>query len=280
LVALPAILIGIGILLLIAAIFRAHRLIGILKDRGPWPSFRNLFIFFLIGYLVYFAYLITGRTFQRDLIVGEVFFLSALFAMLVVRFAYRTIHEVMRLDELEQLANTDELTGLFNRRAIMHILEEEFWKARRFGFPLSVAMVDIDHFKEINDTYGHVAGDVVLQEVARVLQRGLRNIDVVGRYGGEEFLCILTSTAIDGAFVTGERIRGLIDDVRFNVLGPRELIPVPDEESATPDAIPIAVSIGVVTVDDRISNPSEALMTADAALYQAKQAGRNQTVAV
>ena len=279
-VALPALLIALGILLLLGASFRAHRLIRILKERGPWPSFRNLFFFFLIGYAVYFVFLVTGKPFQRDLIVGEVFFLSALFAIMVVGFAYRTVHEVMRLNELEQLANTDELTSLYNRRAIMRIMEEEYWKARRFGFPLSIAMVDIDHFKRINDTYGHIAGDEVLRSLAFALQDGLRKIDVVGRWGGEEFLCILPSTPQEGAVVTAKRIRKLVTDLRFRVKGPTELEAVPPGEEIPPDAESITVSVGITTVDDRVRNPTEALMTADAALFQAKQNGRDQAVLV
>jgi diguanylate cyclase (GGDEF)-like protein len=276
---IPALLIALGFLLLIFAHFRAGRLVDLLRDQGPWPSLRNLIAFFAVGYGVYLVFLVLDQPFDRDLIAAEVFFLSAVFILLVVRFAYRTIHEIMRLEEMEQLANTDELTGLFNRRAIMRLLEEEFWKARRFGFPLSLAMIDLDHFKDVNDRWGHLAGDIVLHEVAATLKVRLRKIDVVGRYGGEEFLCILPSTPLDGALITGERVRGFVRDLRFRPLESGGFEPAgrSGAESGEGEFVQVTVSVGVSTVNSGFPRPEDLLAAADAALYQAKGKGRDRT---
>jgi diguanylate cyclase (GGDEF)-like protein len=276
---IPALLIALGFLLLLFAYFRAGRLVDILREQGPWPSLRNLIAFFAVGYAVYLVFLVLGQPFDRDLIAAEVFFLSAVFILLVVRFSYRTIHEIMRLEEMEQLANTDELTGLFNRRAIMRLLEEEFWKARRFGFPLSLAMVDLDRFKDINDRWGHLAGDVVLHEVAATLKERLRKIDVVGRYGGEEFLCVLPSTPLDGALITGERVRGFVRDLRFRLTdsGSFEQVGRSGVEAGAGDFVQVTVSVGVSTVNNTFQSPEDLLAAADAALYQAKGKGRDRT---
>ncbi len=275
----PALLIALGFLLLLFAYGRAGRLVDMLREQGPWPSLRNLIAFFAVGYAVYLVFLVLDQPFDRDLIAAEVFFLSAIFILLVVRFSYRTIHEIMRLEEMEQLANTDELTGLFNRRAVMRLLEEEFWKARRFGFPLSLAMVDLDRFKDVNDRWGHLAGDVVLHEVAATLKERLRKIDVVGRYGGEEFLCVLPSTPLDGALITGERIRGFVRDLRFRPLESGGFEPAgrSGTEAGEGTFIQVTVSVGVSTVNSNFQRPEDLLAAADAALYQAKGKGRDRT---
>jgi len=272
-----AALIVLGFLLLVAAIVLTQHLIGILPKPGQWPSLRNLMAFFAIGYTVYLFLLITGWPFYKDLVVAEVFFLSSLFMLIVIRFTNRTIRNILRLDELEELANTDELTGMFNRRAIKRLLEKEFLKVQRFDVPLSVAMVDLDHFKRINDTYGHHAGDTVLKEVAQVLDRGLRRIDVLGRYGGEEFLCVLPMASVDGAFITGERIRNQVKELRFAVTGPEQLTVVPPGEEASGEVVTITVSVGVAFVDSETASAEDAVAAADAAMYAAKQGGRDRT---
>lgn len=275
---ISAILISLGILLLLAAMGRTGRIMGILKERGPWGSLRNLMAFFALGYAVYLIWMLLGRPFNKDLLVSEVFFLSALFILLIVRYAYRTIHDVMRLDELELLANTDELTGVFNRRAILRLLDEEFWKARRFGFPLGVAMVDIDLFKDVNDEYGHLSGDLVLTAVAKRLRTTLRRIDLVGRYGGEEFLCILPSTHAEGVYVTGERVRRGISVLRF-FPGPEGDLRLREQvEDFQESDVTITVSVGVATLDGAYKNPTELMAASDAALYRAKEEGRDMTI--
>lgn len=274
---MPAILAAAGLIVLVGAMWRTQRLIEILRTRPPWPSLRNLMLFFAVGYAVYLYALLADVRVNKDLVVGEVFFLSSLFMLLVVHFSYRTIHEIMRLDELEQLANTDELTGMYNRRAIMHILEEEFWKSRRFGFALSVAMVDLDGLKAINDGYMHSAGDVVLREVAQELKVRLRKIDVIGRYGGDEFLCILPTTGMDGAIAMGDRIRERVKRLKFDAVGEGILRLLQRGDEAEGEIVDVTVSVGIAVVDYSMRSPIEAVMAADSALYEAKLGGRDRT---
>ena len=256
---------------------RTQNLIRILPERGQWPSLRNLMAFFAVGYGVYFFFLVTGRPFNKDLVTAEVFFLSSMFMLIVVRFTYQTIHNILRLDKLEELANKDELTDMFNRRAIIHLLNEEFHKSNQFGFPLSVAMVDLDLFKKINDTYGHIAGDTVLKEITEVLRDGLRRIDVLGRYGGDEFLCILPSTSIEGGMIIAERVRERVEELLFKVTGADVLTPIFPEEVPAGETIKITVSVGVASMDESMTDAEHLVSAADSALYKAKESGRNRS---
>jgi len=161
-------------------------------------------------------------------------------------------------------ANHDALTGLFNRRAIMEAMERELERTKRNTQPLYIGMCDIDHFKTVNDTYGHLAGDAILQEVARRFNAALRPYDLVGRYGGEEFLILLNSdeSHVQELF---ERIRKTIEAEAF----------VYEQES-----LQVTISCGVTQFsppkDKR--NATELLATADTALYEAKKSGRNKTI--
>ncbi len=263
---------------LVASIVRTQHLIGILRDKRPWPSLRNLMAFLAIGYGVYLYAIVANIPMNKDLIAGEIFFLAALFMLLVVQYAYQTIHDILHLDELKQLANSDELTGLFSRRAILKRLEDEFQKAGRFGFSMSVAMIDIDHFKAVNDTYTHVAGDEVLREVAKVLQKRLRKFDVLGRVGGDEFLCVLPGTGDVGAMTTAERIRERVTELRFEIVAADNLRVLKNGEETDKETFTTTVSIGVATMHSGIENTTELVRASDVALYAAKDAGRNKVM--
>ncbi len=163
---------------------------------------------------------------------------------------------------LDQLSRTDPLTGLHNRRHLDEELGRRHGEARRHHDPLGVVLLDIDHFKQVNDVYGHPVGDDVLREVARRIQKELRLEDVAGRWGGEEFLIILPRTDLDGVIVLADRIRRSI--------------------SATPvtageHQITVTISGGCAAGPGE--SPAELLRRADKRLYQAKDAGRNQIVA-
>jgi two-component system, cell cycle response regulator len=166
--------------------------------------------------------------------------------------------------ELLALARTDALTALFNRRYFEERLAIEFARSHRYRSPLSCVMLDIDHFKRVNDTYGHPFGDRVIQEVARVARATLRDVDLLARYGGEEFVALLPETGPRDAWAAGERVRRAIE--RMNV----------ETEAAPPSRVAITISVGVATFPVPSIETAEGLLrAADAALYLAKQAGRN-----
>ena len=164
-------------------------------------------------------------------------------------------------ERLEHLASHDALTGCLNRRALIEQLEREWERADRYDLVLTLLMVDLDHFKEVNDKRGHLAGDQVLQQIGDLLRREGRSVDTVGRYGGEEFVVILPETALNGATIVAERARQRIQVHNFG---------------SAAEPIHITVSIGVASVpDERATSPETFLALADAALYRAKADGRN-----
>ena len=167
--------------------------------------------------------------------------------------------------ELAQLAATDALTGLANRRTLDQVLRHEWFRAQRSGQPLSLLMIDADHFKAFNDRHGHQAGDDALRAVAKVISDNVRRpADLVARYGGEEFSVILAETDSQGAQQIAEHIRAAVEQLPL----------VAGAES------PITVSIGISTWTTSAEISLEQLLfAADKALYQAKESGRNRVVA-
>jgi diguanylate cyclase (GGDEF)-like protein len=276
---IPAILIALGVAVVLATTLRTQRLIHLLNSRGAWTSVRNLTLFFAVGYAVYAVFLILGRPFNRDLIVGEVFLLAAVFMYLVVRFAYGTIRDIMRLDEFEQLVNTDELTGLFNRRAIGFLINEEFRKARQFGFPLSIALVDIDQCHDIQEKHGRPIVDRILKRSGEILRQKLRQIDLIGRFGDEQFLCVLPGTADEGAVMAGARIRTAIRAIRFIYDDEGGLIPDPRPDQFRDEAVELSASVGVITLNQDIESTHEMLEAAALALEHARERGGNRVIA-
>jgi two-component system cell cycle response regulator len=162
---------------------------------------------------------------------------------------------------VRDLSLRDGLTGLYNHRHSMELVTEEFDRASRYGTPLSLLMIDLDHFKSFNDANGHLAGDAALKAVGRLLSDAIRSVDHVGRYGGEEFLVILSHTDDESARRTAERLRSLVEAHAFG--------PGPARRRVT-------ASIGVAThPGSNARSPVELLKEADRALYRAKEAGRN-----
>jgi diguanylate cyclase (GGDEF)-like protein/PAS domain S-box-containing protein len=168
--------------------------------------------------------------------------------------------------ELEQLASFDSLTGLMNRRLALELMQHELERAKRYRTPTSVLMIDIDHFKRINDTYGHLVGDEVLRQFGAILQKNARGMDIVGRYGGEEFLVVMADTGLDGALVFAERVRSSVEGHDFAIKNGLTL--------------KVTCSIGVAQSDLDTMDADTLLARADEALYRAKQDGRNRVSAV
>ena len=174
-------------------------------------------------------------------------------------------HELAEANtRLAQLAVTDGLTGLYNHRHFHERLTLEVERSQRSGLPLSLLMLDVDHFKQFNDSFGHPAGDEVLRQLARVLADTRRANDVVARYGGEEFAVILVDTAKFTAAKVAERVRERINSHDFSEAAPR--------------AGRLSASIGVATFPDDGSDAEHLVRAADTALYAAKRAGRNRVV--
>ena len=166
------------------------------------------------------------------------------------------------LSKVEYMAITDALTELYNRRRMHDVLGKEFERSKRYSTPFSVVMLDIDHFKKVNDNFGHLTGDMVLKDIAKVLLNSIRDIDTAARYGGEEFVLILPNTEKNDAKNVAERIRDFIEKNKFSVI----------ENS------PLTISIGISGLPDKKIETEDKLMRcADFALYQAKKNGRNRT---
>ena len=168
------------------------------------------------------------------------------------------------IKELENLATTDGLTRLYNRRHFMERAESEFERSRRYQRDLSAFLLDADHFKNVNDTYGHEVGDRVLRVLANACRQCLRQLDVIGRYGGEEFVVLLPETPANLAFEAAERLRAQIQQLRIPTHG---------------DDVRITVSIGVATATSATESIAALINEADRALYEAKRGGRNQVTA-
>jgi two-component system cell cycle response regulator len=191
------------------------------------------------------------------------------FADAVIKGAVAAIHRAQVIEttksenaRLDVLAHTDPLTQVLNRRALTNRLGIELERARRYETVMTMLMIDIDHFKVVNDTHGHLVGDDVLREVAAFLQATVRSVDLVARYGGEEFVVVLPETATAGAMIFAERIRQQIAHYPF----------VPSE-----GPLSITASVGVALYPaDGIDTVEELFARADDALYRAKAQGRNR----
>ena len=167
------------------------------------------------------------------------------------------LHESARM---RHYAEHDGLTGLLNRRVIVERLGEEMIRCLREETPLSVILADVDHFKQVNDTFGHLVGDLVLKEIGAVFSHTLRPYDCVGRYGGEEFLMILPNCGMESALLRGEQLRVAVESAR-----------IMDGETL----LQITASFGVASVLTSHDEAETVLRAADAALYRAKRSGRN-----
>lgn len=165
--------------------------------------------------------------------------------------------------QTKHMSVTDALTGLYNRRHLENNLEREFLRAQRYKNDLSIAILDVDFFKKINDTHGHLCGDYVLKEIAYLALQTFRKTDMVFRYGGEELLVILTETSLDKALIPLERLRAGIAEYPF---------------SYSDKAFSVTVSIGADALSEKFESAEALVQSADDALYKAKDTGRNRVI--
>lgn len=188
----------------------------------------------------------------------------------ILRVRFKNMLHIKHLQDLlkaqremmETMATTDTLTSIPNLRCFQQGMEDEFHRARRYEDPFSLLMIDLDHFKKVNDTYGHPRGDSVLRESAQVLLSVMRKVDMVARYGGEEFVVIMPQTDVKGVKIASERVRAAFEAHHFNGLSERGCQ---------------TVSVGVATYDGAVDESvAQFIERADKALYAAKLSGRNR----
>ncbi|MCP5251355.1 MAG: diguanylate cyclase [Burkholderiales bacterium] len=174
-----------------------------------------------------------------------------------------TANEELRIKNqlLEELCVTDSLTGLYNRSKLNQIISDEISRSHRNKRPFTILMIDIDYFKELNDSLGHIAGDEILATVSRTLTQSIRSIDFAARYGGDEFIIVLTETTAKEATITAERIRAQVSEISCSVVN---------------KPINVTLSIGIAQSELKDTSPTDLITRADNALYEAKKAGRNQ----
>ena len=165
------------------------------------------------------------------------------------------------LTEVQKLANTDPLTGVLNRRSLFDCAQKKFNRVSRYGLPFSILLMDLDNFKNVNDTYGHQVGDMTLCTVVKSIKNIIRNVDFLGRYGGEEFMAILPETYGEEALTLAEQIRQM---VAINII------------ETNRESFRLSISIGVTTYSIKDHNLDDMISRADKGLYQAKQQGRNK----
>lgn len=198
----------------------------------------------------------TEKIRERDLYARE---------LQVIRDLYKEkLKEIgLMREEALRLSYTDDLTGIYNHRFFIEQLTLEVERQKRYAAPLSLLMIDIDYFKHYNDTNGHLAGDQALKAISILIQRGVRQTDIVARYGGEEFSAILINAGREKALEIAERVRRNVADTRF------------PNESAQPNK-DLTVSVGVATFSTSVSTLTDLIREADHALYRAKKGGRNR----
>ena len=255
--------------LLAFTLLQIYRLIRRLPEgahRGLWSILGALVVFFLAGYLVYG---IAGEARYEgvsDLLVPVVFFAGSVFAVTICSLSLHMVMDIKEIYSSEAQNVTDPLTGIFNRQFLGRRLGEEILRAKRYGHPLSVFLLDIDNFKSVNDTHGRRVGDAVLKKIAKIVADALRESDVVSRYGGEEIFAILPNTDEAGAALLAERLRHSIEETEM----------VSSAGTRDGKSVSVTVSVGVAGLGPAEFAVDGLIATADEALYRAKNGGRNR----
>ena len=189
---------------------------------------------------------------------------GGVFVYLVGQLALKTMSDIRKIAILQYESITDSLTGLKNRRYFDQRLYEEIAHSRRYRLPLSLLLIDVDHFKVVNDTYGHQIGDEVLKNLSKVILEMVRDSDIVARYGGEEIAIITPNTEKAEAILLAERLRNIVQKSTLASI------------DATQEVVQITISIGVSTLNLVVMDKDALVEEADKALYEAKKLGRNR----
>lgn len=310
-------LITVAIILLVKALIPVRQIIQQLQPlnsscwasagnaRCRWKILSVFIVLFIIGYMLYIIVHASHHVNTiGDMVIPWILFGGAIFVYMVCSLSVKTANDLRKIYIFEQESLTDPLMGIYNRRYLDRRLSEEIQRAIRYEVPFSIFLLDIDHFKQVNDTYGHQIGDLVLKKLGAVIVDSVREPDIVVRYGGEEILVVLPSTKITPTVDIAERLRQIIAETmmvepELGTEQPQAVNVSPTPETATKSrqgmaaqvqdppkqekerpAIYITVSIGVAGY--RFSGvPDSAEMIvkrADQALYQAKEQGRNRVI--
>ena len=241
------------------------QLIKILPDgkmRKRWYMLGGLIVLFILGYVAQISFFWDSYVDWSAMMVPVIYFCGGIFVWAVCGLSLQTTVD-LKIVLRENV--TDSLTSIYNRRYLEQRLSEEVDRAVRYQAPLSVMMLDIDHFKSINDTWGHQAGDKILSEFRELIKSSVRVSDIVARYGGEEFLILAPSTDAEAAYNLAERIRENTEKHNFEINGS-------DLEKRS---VSVTVSAGVAQLAAHGITGDQLVKFADEALYRAKHSGRN-----
>lgn len=266
------VLIFAGILFLFLSLVPIRKLILELQDdelKQRWKILSTLILFFIVCYIL-FAYnlwMIKDIAHALSIVVSLMLLCGGIFCYLVGKLALRTMHDIQRLSMFQEESITDALMGIKNRRYFDQKIVEEVALSLRYKLPLSLILLDIDHFKKINDTYGHMVGDEVLRNIASLIGEAVRDTDIVARYGGEEIAIITPSCGKQEAELLAQRLRAIIEKTTMAFVG------------ATQEVIQVTVSMGVSAMNHIITDKDALIEETDDALYLAKKLGRNRVVA-
>lgn len=270
---MPNALIIAGIVILLLSLRPLRQLLIQLPEgslRNYWKMLTGLVGLFITGYAA--VELLFWAHFQQldfhDMFVPVILFSGSVFVWLTCTLSLRTALDLRRMVLLERENITDPLLGIYNKRYLDRRLVEEVARAKRYGQPLSILMVDIDHFKRINDRYGHQAGDLALSYLGNLILDSIRQFDVAARFGGEEILIIAPNTRLQAARELAERLRQTIESHELGLIS----------EANMRIMIRMTVSIGIAGLDLTDGTAELLIAESDKAMYDAKQQGRNQVV--
>ena len=237
--------------------------------RFQWSILAGLVLFFLVSCLGCTCCYWNSAIKALDIVIPALFFVGAVFVFFVTSLSLKTTQDIVKVYALLEESITDPLMGIYNRRYLERRLKEEGLRAKRYGQPLALLLVDIDDFKAVNDTYGHQCGDFVLEQLGQVMLDSIRDSDMVARYGGDEIVILLPNTCDSEAFLFAERLRKIVEN---------QDIALPDKRGERKLSLNITVSIGVAGFNQSCMNSWSFIEHADKALYQAKEKGRNMVV--
>ncbi len=264
-------ILGVGVVFLILSLTPIKQLILEFPDgksKAKWKILRLLIFLFIVGYFLFAGTLWMFRDSlgMLSLIPSSLLFLGGIFVFFVGQLALKTINYIKDLAVLKQESITDALTGLRNRRYFDQRISEEVALSTRYKLPLTLMLIDVDHFKKINDTYGHTVGDEVLQTLSKIIQNVVRDSDIVARYGGEEIVIITPNTTKEEAAILAERLREKVEQTKVATI------------ATTQEVVQVTISIGLCSLSPIITDKEALLEESDQSLYLAKKYGRNRVV--